>query len=360
MQGNTAAPTRSASEPEDDLILPVLPPLEADDEPSELLDPSELLQLSFDDAADDDEPEDFSHGIELPELMAGGDDEPDTALPLDDLGLIQLPLASSTDEEDDEALNVGELVELPAAEDPDDHEGPLEAWALDGAALPELAPDDDDDRELDLSEPLTEMEEELPGLWPARVLSERPVVAMSPDDQPTANHPSIARLGHRSFPMVALGSEYELLRSLDDGVSWCPIVSDAAPAAWLRSSDLKLHASGSLLALGSERHGLALSSDGGLSYTELSLTGVTALASGRPAGETMLLFVACYDPLLDEARIHAVDPLELESRVIGVIRPQDADLDLRVRDLHYSRRGLIAVGDFGAIQFEPPARRDDA
>ncbi len=456
MQGNTAPPMRSAGEPDDDLILPALPPLEADDEPSELLDPTELFQLSFHDGADEEEPEEFSHGIELPVLAAAGDDEPDSALTLDDAGLIQLPLVSEADEEEDDALFVGELVPLPAAEDHDDHEGPLETWDLDGATLPELTPEEDEDHELELQEELlAEAEEELVGLWPACMLSEQPSVAVSagerlftagrgvwdltqgeqltseaaldvavspqgvwvltasgelwlsgklvasgvrqleprgsgaaggylaldarggltllptgseadpdavkpPSPGPGVAPPALTRLGRRSYPLVALGSNHELLRSLDGGASWSHIVSEPAPVAWLRSSDLKLYARGSLLALGSERHGLALSSDGGLTFTELPLPGLTALTSGRPAGETTLLFVACYDPLLDEARIHAVDPLELKSRIIGVVRPRDAELDPRVRDLHYSQHGLVAAGDFGVLQLEPPSRPTDA
>ncbi len=428
---------------DEDVQLPELPPLEADDEPAADVDYSLLLAATapLGDEDDDDAPSDLDFGVRIAALDTDQGATDETGLDWDVAALLNLPDADADEEAD--LLDVGALVALRESEEDlsDDAEGPDEVLALD-SALPELGIETADD-ELETGDALVE-QDEAQDAWEQQVLSTRSsrvlsdgphllsagvgvwevhsdrqllgieardlcalpcgiaildksgrlwidsdqaglvqqqvagrvVQLVSASEPPgvllaltlegrlaryasaawTEPHdsPILSRLAHRSFPLLGVSKNDRLYRSVDSGLSWRPLDTEQLPIAWLRSHDLKLHCRGSLVALGAERSGLTLSTDGGLSFAEVpNLLGLCALSSGRDS-QGLKLFAACYDATLDETRIYSVDPLELSSTCIATIAAHEPDQDPRVRELLWQAgTGLLAAGDFGVLLLTP-------
>ncbi|MCA9632396.1 MAG: hypothetical protein KC766_32305 [Myxococcales bacterium] len=441
------------SDLEDDVELPPLPPLEADEEPPKDIDYSDWLTAvaDADEDLDDAASADLDFGVEFEPLVAdaGEDEEPEPELEY--TGLLNLP--EDEPEGDEPGVDLGDWVELSAADAPqdwsDDSEGPLEAPTLDPSQLPDLGVETDEEGDFgdfSLEEPedfqnpwhqtpvfepscccisdgprllcggsgiwnVTPREQLLQGdvrdlvqlpygiahldlagrVWlggEPQELSSRIVqleqvsedgaslLALGLDGslhqllqseparwRPLVTAPLLTRLAHGSFPALGVSKADRLCRSLDGGNSWLPIDTEQPPLAWLRSHDLKLHSRGSLIALGNERAGLTLSTDGGLTFGEVGqLLGLSALTSGRLSdsnGPGLRLFAACYDAAIDESRVHCIDPLELSVHTIAVIAPREPDQDPRVRALHFKAGvGLLCAGDFGLIELVPPEGLD--
>lgn len=435
------------SDLEDDVELPPLPPLEADEEPPRDIDYSDWLNAVDDHDADDTTSQDLDVGVELDPVVAEPDAEEDAEPEVEYSGLLNLPDVES--DGDEPGVELGDWMQVsPGKFDEDwsdDAEGPLEAPMLDAEALPELGVEGEE--ESDLAEFSLEEPEDVQDPWhqtqvfsrPSCCISDGPrllcggdgVWSVAPDEQLTTGDvrdllqlpegtlhldlagrvwldgdlqqlsarvvqvelvseeastllalgldgslhqrkgngssawralvtaPLLTRLAHKSFPTLGVSKSDRLCRSLDAGNSWLPIETEQPPLAWLRSHDLKLHSRGSLIALGAERAGLTLSTDGGLTFGEVGqLLGLSALTSGRLSdgnGPGLRLFAACYDAAIDESRVYCIDPLEFRVHTIAVIAPTQADQDPRVRELHFKPGvGLLCAGDFGLIELVPP------
>ncbi|MEZ4371756.1 MAG: hypothetical protein R3B07_13065 [Polyangiaceae bacterium] len=438
------------SDLEDDVELPPLPPLEADEEPPKDIDYSDWLTTVEEEDAEDAAGVELDVGIEIASLGPEAEDDEDPEPELEYSALLNLPDA---DVEDDEpGVELGDWMSVSTGQFDqdwsDDSEGPLEAPTLDTAHLPDLGVETEEegdfgDFSLEEPEDVQEPWHQTPvfdrpsctvsdgarllcggaGVWVvapreqlasadvrdlvqlphgtawldlagrvwldgvAQDLSSRVVqLELTGEDsagllavgldgslyQLTRGGPStpnvwralvtaplLTRLAHGSFPTLGVSKADRLCRSLDGGQSWLPIETEQPPLAWLRSHDLKLHSRGSLIALGNERAGLTVSTDGGLTFSEVGqLLGLSALTSGRLSdanGPGLRLFVACYDAAIDESRIYAIDPLEFSLRTIAVIAPREPEQDPRVRALHFKPGvGLLCAGDFGVIELVPP------
>lgn len=428
---------------DEDVQLPELPPLEADEEPAADVDYSQLLASTTNlDDDDDDEPRELDFGIRIQTLEGEEEATDENGLDWDVSALLNLPDADAEDEAD--VLDVGALVSLKESEEDlsDDAEGPDEVLELDSDELPDLGIESSDD-ELETGEAFPEAEEAQEA-WEQRALSQRSSMVLSDGprllsagagvwevssgrqllgietrdlcvlprgiavldksgrlwidsdadgllQQPVSGRvvqlvsaseapgvllaltlegrlarfagagwtelddaPAFSRLAHRSYPILGVSKSDRLCRSVDGGLSWHALDTEQPPIAWLRSHDLKLHCRGSLVALGAERSGLAVSTDGGLTFSEVpNLLGLCALSSGRDS-HGLKLFAACYDATLDESRIYCVDPLELRSTWIGTIAAHEPDQDPRVRELLWQvGTGLLAAGDFGVVVLTP-------
>lgn len=435
------------SDHEDDVELPPLPPLEADEEPPKDIDYSDWLSAIDDNDSDDTTSQDLDVGVEFDVVVAEYEDGEETESEFEYSGLLNLPEGES--DGDEPGVELGDWMQVsPGKFDDDwsdDAEGPLEAPMLDSGDLPDLGAESEE--EGDFAEFSLAEAEDLQDPWHQTLVFSRPICCVSdgarllcggagvwsvaPDEQLAAGDirdllqlpegtlrldlagrvwidgdlqqlsarvvqvelasedastllalgldgslhqrksngapgwralvaaPLLTRLAHKSFPTLGVSKTDRLCRSLDGGNSWLPIETEQPPLAWLRSHDLKLHSRGSLIALGTERAGLTLSTDGGLTFGEVGqLLGLCALTSGRLSDGNapgLRLFAACYDAAIDESRIYCIDPLELGLHTIAVIAPSEPDQDPRVRELHFKPGvGLLCAGDFGLIELVPP------
>ncbi|MCB9588705.1 MAG: hypothetical protein H6718_25065 [Polyangiaceae bacterium] len=438
------------SDLEEEVELPPLPPLEADEEPPKDIDYSDWLTSVEEEDGDEAAGPELDLGIEIAALGAEDLEDDDPEPELEYAALLNLPDADADD--DEPGVELGDWMGISAGEIDqdwnDDSEGPLEAPTLETEQLPDLGVDAEE--EGDFSDFSLEEPEDVQEPWhqtpvfdqPSCCISDGPrllcggsgVWAVAPQEQlaesdvrdlvqlPHGNvwldlagrvwldgqlqelssrvvqveasgeeagallavgldgtlyqlkdagaaasgvwralvtAPLLTRLAHGSFPTLGVSKSDRLCRSLDGGNTWLPIDTEQPPLAWLRSHDLKVHSRGSLIALGNERAGLTLSTDGGLTFSEVGqLLGLSALTSGRLSdanGPGLRLFAACYDAAIDESRIYAIDPLEFSVQSIAVIGPQAAEQDPRVRALHFKPGvGLLCAGDFGLIELVPP------
>jgi hypothetical protein len=159
-----------------------------------------------------------------------------------------------------------------------------------------------------------------------------PVIAMTP--------------GLPLYVIARIGGAPSLLRADLDG-TFAPIPTTGAER--LLSPGCRLVAGDTFVALGHPNGALAISCDGGRTFTRPPGMGsITALALGRLHGG-MQLFAATYSAAGNTAALVRVDTTTHEARLLAEIHASDDEDDAVVSALAFdeSERALWAVGAFG-------------
>ena len=353
----------------DPAALPELPPLDHDDEVSDLGDEAPDLNLPEDDTLDNDATEssiDLDIGLRIDEPLAeaSGGEAHELVLDMNEL----LNMASDDPSADDDGpadLDLAVGLEAPPNDVADDAEEGV-ADSIEGLVageLPAMDADEDgffDDGPLEIG--LGAADEPPPPLSP--VPWELELVERAPA-APIADHfpklegfgaaTAVGQGGTREVALLRSGAGWALARRASDGGWEHEALGNVAHALASGASPL-LVAHDDMVALGDSMGGVAIRSSRDARWVPISgCAGVTALAAGD-LDDRATVWLAVFHETADTGHVVLVDVASGKaSRIADFVSPADVEEWGRAAALAWDpeARCLWAWGGFGAARLSP-------